>query len=86
MERYYGGQRIAIQGFTTYVDPRGTGRMLTEKDIKRIERDEGLVYISHNDHDKEIAKNKRNIKKEDEARVEKAAEKMAGDLYHKWNA
>ena len=60
MQRYYGGQNLAVLGFTTFVDPRGSGKMLTEKDIKRIEKDEGLVYISHNDHDVEIQKNKRN--------------------------
>lgn len=85
MEQYYGSTNVAIHGFTDFVDPRGGKERLTMAQIKNIEKKEGLTYLSHDEHDKEIAKNRKHRETMQAQRNRDIAEKATKELMNKWN-
>ena len=85
MKQYYGNTRIAIHGFTEFVDPRGGSDRLTMAQIKRIEKKENSVYLSHAEHDSEIKKNKKHREAIAQKKNREIAEKATKELMSKWN-
>jgi hypothetical protein len=53
--------------------------------IKDVERKEGLTYLSHEEHDKEIAKNKKRREALAKQKNRDIAEKATKKLINKWN-
>lgn len=85
MEQYFGDVKIAIHGFSEFIDPRGGKDRLTMAQIKDIEKKEGLTYLSHDEHDKEIAKNKKHREAMEAKKNRDIAEKATKELMNKWN-
>ncbi len=85
VKQYFGNANVSVHGFTEFVDPRGGTERLSMAQIKNVEKKEGLTYLSHEEHDNEIAKNK---KRREAAAIQKnrdIAEKATKELMNKWN-
>lgn len=85
MERYFGNSNVNIHGFTQFKDPRGSGESYTMSQIKNIEKNEGLTYLSHSEHDKEITKNRKARELKQQKHINNIAEKATKQLMNKWN-
>ena len=83
LEQYFGFHKVAIHGFTTFEDPRGGKERLTQAQIKEVEKKEGLTYLSHDEHDFEIKKNKRAKAWKQHLETEKKAEELTKTLAQK---
>lgn len=84
-KQYFANNRVSIHGFTEFVDPRGSTERLTMAQIKDVEKREGLTYLSHEEHDKEIAKNKKHREALAAQKNRDIAEKATKELMKKWN-
>ena len=84
-KQYFGNSNIAFHGLSYFIDPRGGSEKLTMAHIKDIEKKEGLTYLSHSEHDKEIAKNKKNRESQLAKKNQDIAEKATIKLMKKWN-
>jgi len=85
MKQYFGNANVAVHGFTEFVDPRGGTERLTMAQIKNIEKKENSEYLSHDEHDKEIAKNKKHREAMQAQKNRDIAEKATKELMNKWN-
>lgn len=86
MKQYFGGHNVSIHGFTEFDDPRGTGRTLTMKEIKEIEKKQKLVYGGHDEIKQEAEKNKRYNEKKTEQKLEGIIDKNIKRLHQKYNS
>jgi len=85
VKQYFGNANVSVHGFTEFVDPRGGPERLTMAQIKDVEKKEGLTYLSHEEHDKEIAKNKKHREAMAAQKNRDIAEKATKQLMNKWN-
>ena len=85
MKQYFGNANVAVHGFTEFVDPRGGSDRLTMAQIRNIEKKENSVYLSHDEHDKEIKKNKKHREAMQRKKNRDIAEKATKELMSKWN-
>ena len=86
MKQYFGGHNVAIHGFTEFNDPRGTGKTLTMKEIKEIEKKQKLVYGGHNELKKEADKNKRYNEMKTKQKLDGIIDKSVKKLHNKYNS
>ena len=86
IKQYFGNAKVSIHGFTEFDDPRGTGKKLTMKEIKEIEKKQKLVYGGHDELKKEADKNRQYNENKTKQKLEGIIDKSVKTLHTKYNS